>query len=241
MNARTWKVGELAKRTALSVRTLHYYEEIGLLIPSARTEAGHRLYTEDDVVRLQRILSMRQLGFALEDIRSCLDQPDYALAPLLDLHLDRLSEQIAMQQRLHQRLSTLRGRMTEGEAIPVTHFLETMEAMMKIENYLTPEQVAKLQAAQGANPEATFNEFQNFVDALRKHQQAGTDPGAPAVQALAKDRRAKVKQSGLADEALAEGLRRMLFGEAELRNRYGLDDALVAYMDRVMTIAAEQA
>ncbi|HBN07405.1 MAG TPA: MerR family DNA-binding transcriptional regulator [Cyanobacteria bacterium UBA8530] len=91
MHSGTWKVGEIAKRTQLSVRTLHYYEEVGLLRPSARTEAGHRLYTEADVVRLQRILSLRQLGFSLDDIRNSLDSPDYSLAPVLDLHLARLT------------------------------------------------------------------------------------------------------------------------------------------------------
>ena len=50
-----WKVGELARRTGLSVRTLRYYDEIGLLAPSRRSEGGHRLYTAEDVVRLQRI------------------------------------------------------------------------------------------------------------------------------------------------------------------------------------------
>lgn len=64
-----WKVGELAKRTGLSMRTLHYYDEIGLLSPSRRTEADHRLYAAHDIVRLQQIKSLRHLGFGLEEIR----------------------------------------------------------------------------------------------------------------------------------------------------------------------------
>src|SRR3954464_5955502 len=66
------KVGELARRTGLTTRTLHHYDEIGLLKPSLHTEAGHRLYTADDVARLQQVLSLRQLGFALEEVRACL-------------------------------------------------------------------------------------------------------------------------------------------------------------------------
>jgi DNA-binding transcriptional MerR regulator len=57
------KVGELARRTGLTVRTLHHYDEIGLLNPSLHTEAGYRLYTAGDVARLQQVLSLRQLGF----------------------------------------------------------------------------------------------------------------------------------------------------------------------------------
>src|SRR5918997_4153601 len=72
-----WKVGELAQRTGLSVRTLHYYDEIGLLAPSRRSEGGHRLYTAEDVVRLQRIKSFRALGFTLREVRRCLDRPGF--------------------------------------------------------------------------------------------------------------------------------------------------------------------
>ena len=64
-----WRVGELAGQTGLTVRTLHYYDEIGLLSPSHRSDAGYRLYTAGDVVRLQQIRSLRHLGFALEEIR----------------------------------------------------------------------------------------------------------------------------------------------------------------------------
>ena len=72
MRVEALKVGELAKRTGLTVRTLHHYDEIGLLRPSLRTEAGHRLYTTVDVARLQQVLSLRQLGFGLEEVRDCL-------------------------------------------------------------------------------------------------------------------------------------------------------------------------
>ena len=66
------KVGELARRTGLTVRTLHHYDAIGLLRPSGRTDSahgsGHRLYTAADVARLQQILSLKHLGFGLEQI-----------------------------------------------------------------------------------------------------------------------------------------------------------------------------
>ena len=58
------KVGQLAKRTGVSVRALHYYDEIGLLQPSTLTKSGHRLYGPAELVRLQQIKSLRQLGFS---------------------------------------------------------------------------------------------------------------------------------------------------------------------------------
>jgi len=72
------KVGELAKRTGLTIRTLHHYDEIGLLKPSLHTGAGHRLYTAADIARLQQVLSLRQLGFSLEQVRDCLDRPGFS-------------------------------------------------------------------------------------------------------------------------------------------------------------------
>lgn len=73
-----WKVGELAKSTGVSVRTLHHYDHIGLLTPSDHTETGHRLYTTDDIARLQQILSLRQLGFSLEEINEFFENPDFS-------------------------------------------------------------------------------------------------------------------------------------------------------------------
>jgi MerR family transcriptional regulator, thiopeptide resistance regulator len=66
-------VGELASSAGVSVRALHHYDEIGLLAPSGRSDAGYRLYSYADLERLQEILVWRQLGFALEDIRALLD------------------------------------------------------------------------------------------------------------------------------------------------------------------------
>ena len=63
-----WKTGELAKLTGLTIRTLRYYDQIGLFSPSGRTEAGYRLYTESDLARLQQILSLKELGLSLEQI-----------------------------------------------------------------------------------------------------------------------------------------------------------------------------
>ncbi|MDY6941143.1 MAG: MerR family transcriptional regulator, partial [Cyanobacteriota bacterium] len=79
-----------------SIRTLHYYDEIHLLCPSHRTPAGHRLYGEAEIARLQQILSLRQLGFSLDEIRECLESPDFSLPKVIDLHRDRLREQMTV-------------------------------------------------------------------------------------------------------------------------------------------------
>jgi MerR family transcriptional regulator, thiopeptide resistance regulator len=70
-------VGEVAELAGVTVRTLHHYDELGLLSPSERSEAGYRLYSYENLARLQEILIWRQLGFALAEIQSLLDDPHY--------------------------------------------------------------------------------------------------------------------------------------------------------------------
>src|SRR5438876_3717198 len=101
------KVGELARRTGLTIRALHHYDEIGLLRPSLHTEAGHRLYTAADVARLQQVLSLRQLGFSLEEIRDCLDRPAFSPLEVIRLHVARLRQQIQLQRKLCERLEAI--------------------------------------------------------------------------------------------------------------------------------------
>jgi DNA-binding transcriptional MerR regulator len=74
---RTYRVKQVAALARVTVRTLHHYDEIGLLSPRLRTGAGYRLYTEDDLLRLQQILIGRELGLSLEAIRCSLDDPKF--------------------------------------------------------------------------------------------------------------------------------------------------------------------
>src|SRR5438552_18284538 len=101
------KVGELAKRTGLTIRTLHHYDAIGLLRPSLHTESGHRLYTVADVARLQQVLSLRQLGFTLEQVRDCLARADFSPLEVIRMHVARLREQIELERKLCERLEAL--------------------------------------------------------------------------------------------------------------------------------------
>ncbi|MEU6405579.1 MerR family transcriptional regulator [Streptomyces sp. NPDC046985] len=71
-----YSVGEVAGYAGVTVRTLHHYDEIGLLVPGDRSHAGHRRYGDADLDRLQRILFYRELGFPLEEVAALLDDPD---------------------------------------------------------------------------------------------------------------------------------------------------------------------
>src|SRR5882672_8206692 len=131
--ARGMKVGELAKRTGLSVRTLHYYDEIGLLQPSKLTGSRHRVYGAAELVRLQQIKSLRQLGFSLEEIRGCLDSPDFSPRRVLELHVAKIREQIADRERLAALLETLAANFDAGSLASTDEFIAAIEGITMIE------------------------------------------------------------------------------------------------------------
>lgn len=86
-------VGELSRISGVTVRTLHHYDEIGLVVPSQRTSANYRLYSDDDVLRLQQVLVFRELGMPLDEIAGVLDDATNAnRAELLRRHRDALVE-----------------------------------------------------------------------------------------------------------------------------------------------------
>ncbi|MFI5689427.1 MerR family transcriptional regulator [Streptomyces sp. NPDC051636] len=72
----SYSVGQVAGFAGVTVRTLHHYDDIGLLTPSERSHAGHRRYSDDDLDRLQQILFYRELGFPLDEVAALLDDPD---------------------------------------------------------------------------------------------------------------------------------------------------------------------
>jgi DNA-binding transcriptional MerR regulator/uncharacterized glyoxalase superfamily protein PhnB len=104
------KIGVLAEATGLTVRTLHHYEQIGLLVASGRGPGGHRLYSAADVARLYRICLLRRLGLPLVDIARALDDPGWNLHASLGRHLADLDARIAAAERLRRRVADLLGR-----------------------------------------------------------------------------------------------------------------------------------
>ena len=101
----TMTVGELAGVSGVTVRTLHHYDEIGLLVPSLRSAAGYRIYTSGDVDRLQAILTYRELGLGLEEIAAAVDSPE-ATGDVLRTARRRIDERIDKLNAIARSLDT---------------------------------------------------------------------------------------------------------------------------------------
>ena len=100
------KIGELAKETGVSIRTLHYYDETSLLSPSSRGDSGHRIYDKSDVVRLHRILCLKKLDLSLEEIRDVIGKSNAEIETLLDRNIESIEAEISEKK---ETLRTLRG------------------------------------------------------------------------------------------------------------------------------------
>lgn len=187
-----WKVGELAARTGLTVRTLHHYDAIGLLSPSGRTDSshgsGHRLYTAADVARLQQILSLKMLGFGLEQIREYLLRDDYDPRWVIRVQLQRVRDQADELKQLADRLTALADALDKAEAVSADEFLQTIEEMTMIEKMYTPEQMKQFQELGKLVGPEEIRAVQEAWTALLADVRASRDldPACPDAQALAR-------------------------------------------------------
>lgn len=109
-----WRIGDVAKATGLSVRTLRYYEGQGLVTPSRSLSSGQRVYSPDDVRQLYRVCVLRRLGRPIAAIPGLLAEPDADLADTIDAHLADLDERLASLGRERDRVLAARRTVTEG-------------------------------------------------------------------------------------------------------------------------------
>ena len=185
------RVGELAERAGVTVRTLHHYEAVGLLTP-VRTEAGHRRYGPAQVERLQQVTSLRALGLSLDQIRAALDAPGFDPAAVvarqraaLAAEADRLG---ALADGLGALERLLRQRAASGAPVHPDAFLTLTRTMTDLQKHYTPEQLQHLAQRREALGDdavrAVEAEWPRLFEAVGNEMDAGTDPADPAVQAL---------------------------------------------------------
>lgn len=236
------KVGELAKRTGLTVRTLHWYEEVGLLEPTQRSESGHRLYSEADFRRLAQIKVLRQLGLSLGDIGDCLDRPDYSLERLLQLRIDDLKTQIERERRLCRQLETLAGGLREAKGSSIEVLTQAMEVMTMFERYYTKEQMEQLkQRRETVVGEERIKEVEaqwlELMGLVRAEMEKGTDPADNSLRPLAA-RWKRLSQESVqgftgGDPGLTESLKRMYSEQPNELRDFGMDADLMAYVSKM--------
>ncbi|SHH05999.1 MerR family transcriptional regulator [Massilia sp. CF038] len=225
------KIGELAKRSGLTVRTLHHYDDIGLLCPSARSDAGYRLYHRDDIARLHQIQALRRFGLSLTDIGAFLDRPDGSLAAVLDRQITALDTQLQQTAQLREQLQRLHSQVTAGTQPDLAEWLTTLELMTMYDQYFTKEELAELPFL--APDTKAAKEWSELVQRVKTAM--GKGPATPAAQALAMEWMAKLEWDTRGNADIAVRLTDIQMREQAVIDQNGIDAEVLAFIREAYT------
>jgi DNA-binding transcriptional MerR regulator len=152
-----FRSGEFARRAGVTVRTLRYYDKIGLLKPGAYSESGQRLYTELDYARLGQILTLKLIGLSLDEIKGLLTSDMTQIGDLLERQKRALTEKARHLTAVLQAIEKAQAAMRDSQRLDFNQFIDIIQAVNRSEHmnwldqFYTPEQQAAL-AARATNP-----------------------------------------------------------------------------------------
>jgi DNA-binding transcriptional MerR regulator len=175
------KVGELAALAKLTVRTLHHYDSIGLLQPSARSDAGYRLYDRDDVARLHQIQALRSFGMSLADIGLYLDSPEGSPLAVVERQLAALERRMLEAEQMRKHLLRLHTELAQGGQPDLSTWLDSLEQMSMYEKYFTQDELARLPLY---HDEAIKAQFKGLVDEALDMIRTQVAPDSDAAKAF---------------------------------------------------------
>lgn len=198
---RSYQVKEVAEIAGVSVRTLHHYDEVGLLSPRGRTDAGYRLYGEEDLLRLQQILLGRELGLSLEEIRRSLDDPAFDHRATLLRQRAELEERAqrteAMLRAIDRALSQLEGETMDSKEIfdgfdPARYETESAERWGTSEAFAESKRRTSLYTRD--DWQQLKAEQAEIYAELSRLMASGESPAAPGVRAVAEQHRQSIER-----------------------------------------------
>ncbi|WP_433695409.1 MerR family transcriptional regulator [Paraburkholderia phenoliruptrix] len=227
------KVGELARRSGLTVRTLHHYDAIGLLKPSARAGNGYRLYDRNDIARLHRIQALRRFGLALADIGAYLADPDTPLATIVARQVAMLDQQIVQATKLRVRLQTLQDTLRAGNEPDLSDWLSTLELMTMYDKYFTEDELARMPMYR--KTQAPDPEWADLVAEVRAQMDAGVPPESETPRALSVRWMTLLVRDTSGDPRLLAKLNVMHDNEPSMQETLGISTALRDYVLRAFS------
>ncbi len=157
------RIGEVARRTGLTTRTLRHYDDLGLLVPSGRSYGDYRLYGPDDLQRLFDIQQLKSLGLGLQEIAAALDDASFDARATLERHIALVTERLEAERELLTRLRRLQDAASAG-------WEEVLEVVALTERLRHPEPWVRFRAALEAPTVAPLDEL---VDNLRIDPEPG--------------------------------------------------------------------
>ena len=236
-----YTVGSLAEASGLTVRTLHHWDEIGLLAPAERSAAGHRRYSDDDVRRLYRIVALRGLGLSLDEVGEALEREGPDLRAAVAAHLARVEEELAQARDLRRRLRGILDAFDHIGEPSTDQIIDAIEVMKMSEQYYTPEQLEQLEARRTALGEDGMAKAQqdwaDLIAELDAERLAGTDPADPKLQPLVDRWTALTRAFTGGDPGIAASLKRMYAEEGpEKASRGAVNAEVMEYAGRAISL-----
>jgi DNA-binding transcriptional MerR regulator len=194
--SRTYRVKEFAGLTNVTVRALHYYDRIGLLRAKRRARNGYRVYAERDLLRLQQIVTLKFMGFRLEEIRRILARPRFAVSRALTVQVEAVEREIRRLTRAARALRETAADLDENGRIDWTKLIRIMEELQMSEQnkqewtkkFFTDSDMKEFaDVGKDFNPEA-MKAYQDRWTALIEEIKANlqANPLGPAAQDLAR-------------------------------------------------------
>ena len=246
-----FKIGQVARRAGVTVRTLHHYDQIGLVSPAGRSAAGYRLYGPEDLERLARVILFRRLGFSLAEIGEQLAEeestdssPAMPLPALLREHARRLRRRISEEEQLAARLESIADHLGRSAQPTAEDLMTTLEKIKMHEKYFTPEQMdtlARRREELGTEKiEATQQAWPGLIADVRAAMAAGKPASDPEVRELARRWSALVAEFTGGDPQMSQSLRTLYKQEPEYGAQWGLDAELFAYVRQAQEAAGEE-
>ena len=204
MDAKT--VGAVATLTDVSVRTLHHYDHIGLVVPSVRNPAGYRGYTDTDIERLHLVLVYRSVGLALDEIRTLLDDPDADVLAHLQRQRALLAERAERLEDTIKAVEELMNAHRKGIQLTAEEQVEIFGTTAFGEEYAaeaeqrwgdTDAWEQSQQRVAGFTKDdwvQVKDESDALLDALATAKRAGVKPGSSQANELAARHRASIER-----------------------------------------------
>lgn len=191
MHHRTYQVRQFARLARVTIRTLHHYDDMGLLKPSGRTDAGYRLYTDSDLVRLQQIITLQFIGVSLQQIRELLDGHTTNLAALLRMQrvmLEEKGRRIAQAMEAVRQAEAIASAGAEPDSETIIAIIEVINMATNnewVKGYYTQEQLDDL--AGRATPETLADgqhAWGQLISDIEHAAASGLDPASAEAQKL---------------------------------------------------------
>ena len=234
------KIGELARRTGLTVRALRHYDDIALLVPSERSSGGYRLYGRKDVARLYRIQALRRLDLPLADIQGLLDNPAGDMSEVVARQVAQLDREILQASTLRTHLLSVQGQLQASEEPGIDDWLLALESMVAGTKYFSDDEQRALKTQRDGFTDAMAPERAELSKRLHSLVAAGESPESPQAQSLAQRWMAMLLEEAGGDEGLLMKLYTMHWNEPSLHALTGVDRVGIRYVSHAMAFARLQ-